>query len=179
MKFSGLAAIVLAVSVTAAPAKRDAATVESDLAGISTQVNNLNSAITRFGSSKSLIDALAIASDANSLDSAIKQATTDTTASVAFTEGEGSTILSAIQALAPNIVATLQNLDSQHDNVASLPIPGIDGDIESELNTLNTDTAALETALLSKTPSDDQTDEQTAFDTIDAAFTAALSTYSS
>ena len=137
-----------------------------------------------------------IASDASSLDSAIKQATSDTTASAAFSEDEGSTILSAIQALAPNIVATLQNLDSQHDNVASLPIPGIDGDIESELNTLNSDTTALETALLSKTPSvshhpslavwlllkarqDDQSAEQTAFDTISAAFTTALATFSS
>ena len=37
-----------------------------------------------------------IASDASSLDSAIKQATSDTTASAAFSEDEGSAILSAI-----------------------------------------------------------------------------------
>ena len=59
MKFSAsFAALALALSASASPFKRDAATVESDIASISSQVTTLNNAITQFGTSKSLTDAL-------------------------------------------------------------------------------------------------------------------------
>ena len=139
----------------------------------------------------------AIHSDAQTLEGLITQATTDTNNSDAFTEDEGSTILTAIQALTPNIVTALQNLDSQHDNFASQPIAGLDAVVESDLNTLNTDTTAFENALLSKAPAvshtisplgdgaslrsrqDDQSAAQTVIDEINAAFATAISTYSS
>ena len=94
----------------------------------------------------------AIHSDAQTLEGLITQATTDTNNSDAFTEDESSTILSAIQALAPNIIAALQNLDSQHDNFASQPITGLVGVVKSDLNTLDIDTTDFENALLTKAP---------------------------
>ena len=139
----------------------------------------------------------AIHSDAQTLEGLITQATTDTNNSDAFTEDEGSTILAAVQSLAPNIIAALQNLDSQHDNFASQPIAGLDAVVESDLNTLNSDTTAFENALLDKAPAvsdtlsplgdraslrlhqDDQTAAQDSISQINAAFATAISTYSS
>ncbi|VDB92546.1 unnamed protein product [Peniophora sp. CBMAI 1063] len=180
MKFSvSFVSLSLAVNAIASPFKRDAATVEADIATITSQVSALNDAITQFGTSKSLTDALAIHSDAGTLETAINQATSDTNASDAFTEDEGATILSAIQNLEPNIIAALQNLDSQHDNFASQPIAGLDAVVESDLNTLNTDTTAFENALLSKAPADIQSQAQASVADINSAFQAAIATYAS
>lgn len=82
----------------------------------------------------------------------VTQATSDVNASDDFTEDEGAAILAEIQALQPNLIATLQNLDSQHSTFASLPIAGLDAVVESDLNTLNTNTTAFENALLAKAP---------------------------
>ncbi|KZV76623.1 hydrophobic surface binding protein [Peniophora sp. CONT] len=179
MKFSAGLAALLAVAVSASPVKRDAATVESDIAAISAQVTTLNNAITTFGTSKALTDALAIHSDAQTLEGLITKATTDTNASDAFTEDEGAAILTAIQGLQPNIVTALQDLDSQHDNFASQPIAGLDGVVESDLNTLNTDTTAFENALLAKAPADIQAQAQSSIDAINSAFATAIATYAS
>ncbi|VDB92430.1 unnamed protein product [Peniophora sp. CBMAI 1063] len=177
--FAGLVtlAFALAVSASATPFKRDAATVERDIAAISAQVGTLNAAITRFGNSKSATDADAIHRDSQELEGRINKATADTRNSKDFNEDEGRTILREFQALAPEIVATLQNLDNQHHNLAAER--GRDAVVESDLKTLNGDTVAFENALLDKEPADDRAAVRAADDRINAAFAEAIRTFAS
>lgn len=92
----------------------------------------------------------AIHRDSQELEGRINTATADTRNSKNFNEDEGRTILREFQALAPEIVATLQNLDNQHRNLAAER--GRDAVVESDLKTLSGDTVAFENALLDKEP---------------------------
>jgi len=160
--------------------KRDAATVESDISAISAQVTKLNDDITTFSSNPtSLADALAIHTDATQLETIINTATTDTNASPAFSESDGNTILSDIETLQPLISNALTNLEAQHANFAKLPLAGSVALVESDLNTLNTDTTAFENALVAKAPADLLPTASSVISEINGAFQTAIATYSS
>ncbi|KAI0321396.1 hydrophobic surface binding protein [Amylostereum chailletii] len=176
---SSILAFSFALVAIATPLKRDATTVESDIASISSQVSTLDAAITAFPSTGgSLVNALAIHTDATNLDTTVKSATTDTTGSAAFTETEGNTILTAIQALQPLITTTLSDIVAKKPAFDGLPIGGISALVLQDLKSLSTDTAAFETALIAKAPADLQAQSQTVSDTINAAFTSAIAAYS-
>jgi hypothetical protein len=139
----------------------------------------------------------AIHSDAAPLEAAINKATTDSQASAAFSEADGSTILNAVEALQPQIISALTNLDAQHAKFAALPIGGIIALVEADLKTLSTDTTNFENALTAKAPvrasmlfpvrletnEQLQTDLQPAASSIisavGAAFQTAIATYAS
>lgn len=107
--------LVVALSlglVQASPiAKRDAATVLSDLETIGNDVTTLKTDVTNW--TGDLLAALGILSDYNTVKSALDTAITDTEAASAFTDTESSSITSEVTSLATIIIATLDELISK------------------------------------------------------------------
>ncbi|ETW76169.1 hypothetical protein HETIRDRAFT_27192, partial [Heterobasidion irregulare TC 32-1] len=159
--------------------RRTVAQVESDITGISTQVDALNTAIQAFPTSGgNLVDALGIHTDATNLASAVTTATSDTQATDAFSEDDGQTILAQVQALEPNIITTLQNLIAKKSGFTSLPVGGVTTLVEQDLQTLANDTSAFADALIAKSPADLVDQANTIKSDINAAFSSAISAYS-
>ena len=69
-----------------------------------------------------------------------------------FDETDGQTILTSVQAFVPAISDTLSAIVTKKAAFQALPIAGILGVIQQDLNNLNTSTAAFETALIAASP---------------------------
>ncbi|KAF8885355.1 hydrophobic surface binding protein [Infundibulicybe gibba] len=166
----------LALTGFAAPnAKRTVAQVEADITKISAQLTTLDNAIKTFGTSKSLLAALAIHSNSVTLGTDIDTGTTDVKAtSTPIAEADGQTILADVQALVPKITTTLNDIVAQKANIAALPIGGIPALVCQDLKNLKASTDAFADALIASAPADLKTAATTLKNTIDAAFAAAL-----
>lgn len=110
VQFKTLFAAVLSLSVaTCNPIdKRDAALVLTDLTAVGTALTTLTASVDAY--TGGLLPAITISTNANTLDTAIKKATTDANASAAFTAAESASVTSAIGTLNPQIQATLTSL---------------------------------------------------------------------
>ncbi|THH14456.1 hypothetical protein EW146_g5882 [Bondarzewia mesenterica] len=178
--------------------KRTVAQVESDISNINDQVNSLNTAIEAFpDSGGSLSEALAIHTSATNLETAINSATSDTQAiylhdltlhssslidvqaTDPFSDADGQTILSQVQALEPNITSALQNIVEKKPAFEALPIGGIPALVEQDLQTLESDTSAFANALIANTPADLLDQANSIKSDIDSAFATAVAAYAS
>ncbi|KAK0195399.1 hydrophobic surface binding protein [Armillaria mellea] len=168
--------------------KRTVAQVESDIANIATQVTALDNSIKAFpDTGGSLLSALAIHSSATSLISAIQTATTDTTATAAFSEGDGATILAAVEAFEPDILDALTAIVEKrpafqgsliHQSFRTLPIGGIPALVLQDLQNLNSGTTAFENALIANSPADLLAQANDIKTSIGDAFITAIAAYS-
>ncbi|KAG7446292.1 hydrophobic surface binding protein [Guyanagaster necrorhizus] len=177
---TGLFLLLSVVTATSAiPTKRTVAQVEADIADIVTQVDALDSSINAFpATGGSLLAALAIHSSATTLISTLQTATTDTTATDAFSEDDGATILASVEAFEPTILDALTAIVAKEPAFEALPIGGIPALVLQDLQGLNSATGAFSDALIAKSPADlvDQADEIKT--TIGNGFDTAIAAYS-
>ncbi|KAJ6612514.1 hydrophobic surface binding protein [Mycena sp. CBHHK59/15] len=168
-----VAAVGLALSL-----KRDVATVEADIAKITTQVTTLDNAIEAYPlTGGTLLAALTIHTDATSLITTLNTATTDVTSTGAFGETDGRTILTSVEAIEPIILDALTNIVVKKPAFVALPIGGLPALILQDLKNLKTATVAFSAALIASAPAD-LTAESTAVQTnITNAFDPAITAY--
>ncbi|KAF8885354.1 hydrophobic surface binding protein A-domain-containing protein [Infundibulicybe gibba] len=166
----------LALTGFAAPSATGTVTqVEADITKISAQVTTLDNAIKTFGTSKSLIAALAMHSNSVTLGSNIDTGTADLKATPPpIAEADAQAILTNFQALLPRIIAALDDIVAQKANIAALPIPGIPILVCRDLKNLQASTDAFADALIASAPADLKTAAITLKNAINAAFVAAL-----
>jgi len=172
-----VATLVAAVSAGTISFKRSAATIEADIAKISTQVNSLDSSINAFPTTGgTLFQALAINTAASKLVTAIKSATTDTKATSSITAAEGQTIINDVKGFEPAILDALTAIVGKKAAFAALPI-NADGIVRADLKNLQTATSAFEAALIALAPTELKDDAQAISSSIDAAFVDAVAAY--
>ncbi|KAJ7917166.1 hydrophobic surface binding protein [Mycena leptocephala] len=170
-----VAAVGLALSV-----KRDAATVEADISKISTQVTTLDNAIEAFPlTGGSLVNALAIHTDATNLITTLNGAVTDVGATGALSEDDGRTILSSVEAIEPTILDALTDIVVKKPAFAALPIGGLPALILQDLKNLKTATVAFAAGLVAIAPADLVAEATELQNNITAAFDPAIAAYSS
>lgn len=142
--------LFLAFTATATVLPRDAATVEADIAQrIGPQNQALNNAVNSFPAS-GLAGALAINSNILSLTSTVEGATDDVQSSGSFSEVDGVTILSEVQAIVPTLLDTLSVLEIQVP--AWSDIPGGQALVLSDLQNLNGSFTGFNDALIAASP---------------------------
>ncbi|KAL0568528.1 hypothetical protein V5O48_013455 [Marasmius crinis-equi] len=179
MRFNTFFVVLSAASALATPFKRDVATVKADIATISTQVNALDTSINAFpNTGGTLASALAIHNAAVTLDTSVKKAVTDTQATSAFSEADGQSILSSVEAIEPTILDALNGIVAKKAAFQALPIGGIPALVLQDLKNLNTDTGAFADALIAKSPADLVTQANQIKTTIANAFATAIAAYS-
>ncbi|KAH7102528.1 hydrophobic surface binding protein [Auriculariales sp. MPI-PUGE-AT-0066] len=158
--------------------RRTAATILTDIADVQNKTSALDALVVAYPTSGgTLAGALAIHTAATTVDTAVKKLTTDTTATPSLTEAEGQSILTAFQNFDPIIVKTLNDVVAKKAAFAALPIGGIPALVKSDLNTLNTDTQAAESAILAITPADLVAAANVVIAHINAAFASAIAAY--
>ncbi|KIJ23986.1 hypothetical protein M422DRAFT_56601 [Sphaerobolus stellatus SS14] len=86
------------------------------------------------------------------LDTAIKQGTTDVFANGALGESGAAAILVLIQQLQPGILTALTNISTKKSLFDALPITGLGSVAKANIKTLSTDTSTFETALINASP---------------------------
>ncbi|KAH9478054.1 hypothetical protein JR316_0010291 [Psilocybe cubensis] len=157
------------------------ADVEADIASITSQTKALDAAIIAFpNTGGSLVNALAIHTDAVNLGSAIDKGTTDVNAVTPkpVSEADGNTILAAVQALEPIIIDTVTQIVNKKPAFQALPIGGIPALVKQDLINLNASTSKFEAALIGSAPSD-LIPAATAIKTaVDAALASGIAAYS-
>ncbi|KAF8885357.1 hydrophobic surface binding protein A-domain-containing protein [Infundibulicybe gibba] len=166
----------LALTGFAAPnVKRTVAQVEADIAKISAQLTTLDNAIKAFGTSKSLVQALAIHTDATTLVTDINTGTTDVKATATpIAEADGQAILTAVGGLETPITTALNDITGQKANIAALPIGGIPALVCQDLKNLQTATAAFAASLVAAAPTDLKTQATTLANTINGQLTTGV-----
>ncbi|KAK7061392.1 hydrophobic surface binding protein [Favolaschia claudopus] len=170
-----VAAVGLALTV-----KRDAATVEADVAKISAQVTTLDNAIVAFPQTGgSLVNALAIHTDATNLITTLNGAVVDVAATPQLSEDDGRTILSAVEAIEPTILDALTQIVVKKPAFQALPIGGLPALILQDLKNLKAATSSFANGLITIAPAD-LVDEATQLaQDITNAFDPAIAAYSS
>ncbi|KAF7350153.1 Hydrophobic surface binding protein [Mycena venus] len=180
-----VAAVGLALTV-----KRDAATVEADIAKISSQVTTLDNAIEaypphRWNSCQCsgmpfCDDCHAIHTDATNLITTLNGAVTDVTvATPQLSEADGRTILTSVEAIEPVILDALTDIVVKKPAFAALPIGGIPALILQDLEKLKTATVAFSSGLITIAPPDLVDEATDLSNNITAAFDPAIAAYSS
>ncbi|KAJ7747184.1 hydrophobic surface binding protein [Mycena maculata] len=170
--FLSVASLGLALVV-----QRDATQVEGDLTKISAQVTTLDNAILAFPETGgTLTQALFVHNDAIILDTDIKTATTDATASGPFGAASDA-ILDQVQNLEPLIDKTLNDLIAKKAAFAALSVGGITALVLADLETLQKDTELLASALENKISANDLAALKAATATIDGYFNQAIAVY--
>jgi len=175
-----LAFALLATTALAAITKRTVAAIEADLNTITTDVKKLDTDINAFpDTGGSLLAALAIHTDATTLESDLNKATNDTTATPGpLSETDAQTILGLVNTVSPIIQDALSKIVAKKPAFTALPIGGIPALILSDLKTLNNDTMAFEKALVAIAPADLIPTANMIISQINAAFASAIAAYS-
>ncbi|KAF8993607.1 hydrophobic surface binding protein, partial [Cyathus striatus] len=149
-----------------------------DISSISSQVSALDTAITAFpNTGGSLLNALAIHTDATNLATAINKGTTDGVSPKPFSEADGNTILAAVTAFEPTIIHALQQIVAKKAAFQGLPIGGIPALVKQDLGILSTNTSSFETALIAAAPTDLKSQATALQSSINAAFASAVAAY--
>ncbi|KIJ36350.1 hypothetical protein M422DRAFT_51113 [Sphaerobolus stellatus SS14] len=181
VNFAPLVVLAASLTVIASPMeKRTVAAVETDLGFISGNVTSLNNAINAFTAPNNLVAALNIHSGAVALEAAITQGTKDVVATGPVSEADATTIINLVKGIQPGIISALTNIVTKKplfDNTTV--ISGLGSIVKSDLNTLNSDTSAFETALVNAAPADLKANATTIVTAINSAFAAAVSAYAS
>ncbi|KAJ7096650.1 hydrophobic surface binding protein [Mycena belliarum] len=168
---------LLAAAVTT-PVKRTVAQVEADIASISAQVTTLDNAIKAFpNTGGSLAAALAIHTDATTLESTLTQGTSDVTSTGAVSETDGRTLLNQVEAFEPTILDGLVQIAAKQPAFAALPISGIPALILQDLQTLKTDTVNFADALIANAPATLKTEATQLASNITSGFDTAIAAY--
>ncbi|KAF8875857.1 hypothetical protein BD779DRAFT_203684 [Infundibulicybe gibba] len=171
----------LALAGFAAPnAKGTVKQVELDIAVISTQLRVLDTATARLSTNPNALSVLAIGADiqnsVRSLKSAIDTGTADVKATqTPVAEPDGQAVFAAVQALMPEIIDTLDQLEQV---LIGLPVPGVSTLIHQDLIDLHTSAGAFATALISAAPTSIKHVANSIKTNIDARFATALAAYS-
>ncbi|PVH72629.1 hypothetical protein DL98DRAFT_609861 [Cadophora sp. DSE1049] len=168
-----VAAISIGLATCSPVAKRDAALVLTDLQNVGTALNSLTTAVNAYNGG--LTDAITISTLGTNLDTAIKTATTDATASAAWTTSQSASITSQLGTLTPQIQATLTALVNKEP---LFDASALDPLVLSQLQTLLADSDKLGAALQAKAVAADVTTLKTYQTTIDTYFAFAIATYS-
>jgi hypothetical protein len=106
-----LAILSIAALSLAAVLKRDAATVEADLAVLTSQVTALDNAVQAFPlSGGTLAEAMTVHTNAVNIISTLNTAASDEKAIDTFSETKGQAILAALKGFEPTILDFLQNI---------------------------------------------------------------------
>ncbi|KZV98840.1 hypothetical protein EXIGLDRAFT_763076 [Exidia glandulosa HHB12029] len=180
---------------------RTAATVERDIGFISGNTTKLSNAVKAFPSTGgTVLQALAIHTDAVATNTAVQQTLTDSKATPSVSEADATTIIALLQALANAIVDALAATVAKKAafRALDLQLPGTSKLVGQDLNQLYEPTALvvtaagltnkprrygstklLETDLLSKTPNDKKAQANAIIAQINAAFDKAIAAYSS
>jgi len=161
--------------------KRTVATIESDLMNIITQLTALCNALTAFpDSGGSLVNALAIHTDAENLNTAVTTAISDIKATGPVNENDGQVILMLIREIEDIVIhCVLNETVVKKPAFDELPLGDVSALVKSDLISLNASTSELEGALIGTAPAD-LVSQVTAIKTaIDAAFSTALVAYAS
>lgn len=103
----GLFSLALASPIT----KRTAATVETDIATIVTDLTAFDTAINKF--TGTLVTALSVLSAYNTLDTAVNTATADITSTGTLDSTDSATIYAAVSSLTTQIASTLTDANAQ------------------------------------------------------------------
>ncbi|PYI24507.1 hydrophobic surface binding protein A [Aspergillus japonicus CBS 114.51] len=173
MLCKSLLVAALGILAQAGPiARRDAATVLTDLKSIYSYVSTLNTDVTAWNGD--LLAALGILTDYNNVKSALDTAITDTVAASTFSTADSSSITSEVSTLAVLIVATLNEIIAKESTAASA---GVASTLLSSVETLKTETDQLGADLEAKATSTDKTTIASAIATVDAAFASAIAAY--
>jgi len=169
------------VSLVTAVSASTVANVLTDVSTISSDVTTLKSNINAFTATTQLGTAESILAESISLVSVINSATTDVNnvTPLPVSESDGQSILNAITALEPNIIAALQAIGTTAKRAlfAGLPIQNVVPSVHTDLTNLKTATDAFGAALIVKAPSDLQSEASTLLANIDAAFASAIAVY--
>ncbi|TDL13625.1 hypothetical protein BD410DRAFT_846762 [Rickenella mellea] len=163
-----LTLVAVASAALASPSlKRDGITVSADFTNIATDVKNFNGACLAFKNpGGTLAQANNILAAGQTLDTDIKKATTDATASPAFTVNDSATLVAQAKTIQGLVVTAVGSLIADKSAFESLPLKNATGIVASKLTVLKSDTSALGAAVLLKTSPDQQKNGQIVFTAI-------------
>ncbi|KAJ7578981.1 hydrophobic surface binding protein [Mycena floridula] len=170
----------VATLACARPFKRTPAQVEADLDNMTTQVSNLDTAITGFPAS-GLAGALTIHTDIGNLNTAIQQATTDTMATPPFSEADGNLILTKEKKFLSILVDVMNQLVSKKTSFQgqkALPLGGVPALVLQDLQSLSPNVCALEKAIIAKLPADLVAEMNVIKNSVSSSFATAIAAYS-
>lgn len=112
MQFSKITSLGLFSLALASPIKkRTAATIETDIATISTDLTAFDAAINKF--TGTLVTALSVLSAYNTLDAAVNAATADITSTGTLDSADSATIYASLSDLTTQISSTLTDANAQ------------------------------------------------------------------
>ncbi|OBT93936.1 hypothetical protein VE01_08249 [Pseudogymnoascus verrucosus] len=169
--------LVLALTASATPlVYRDVITVQNDITQkIGPQINTLNKDVSGFPAS-GLTGALAIHGDVQTLVSTVNTAITNIKSTGSFGTVSGTTILANIQAIVPDLLATLENIGLQEPSWAQ--IAGGQALMLSDLHSLNTAFSNYMDAIIGAEPLLLKSGGVAIKAQITGAFTTAIAAYS-
>jgi hypothetical protein len=156
--------LALAASANAAVVARDAQTILSDISSINTQVQSLTSSVNGYSS---IADAAPLIASEGSLESAIKQGTSDASSAGSITSADADSVLTAVKSLIPNIVAALNAVLSKSSAFEST---GVSSVVSGDITSLSSETDQFAAALVAIAPEDTQAAASAAVACLDAAF---------
>ncbi|KAJ6454217.1 hydrophobic surface binding protein [Mycena sanguinolenta] len=162
--------------------KRDAGTIEADVATIASEVTTLDNAIEAFPlTGGTLLAALNIHSDAVALVNLFwaQGVSMIDFASEPLSEADCETILAAVEAIEPIILDALRDIIAKKPAFAALPIDGLTALILQDLENLEAATVDFTSALVDICPADLEPEEIQLSQNITAAFVPAIDAYSS
>ncbi|OJJ42527.1 hypothetical protein ASPZODRAFT_137167 [Penicilliopsis zonata CBS 506.65] len=170
-----LVAALLAVSLASASpiARRDAATVLSDLETVLSDTEALESSVSSW--TGSLLAGLEILVEYDDLKSALDTAITDAAATSTLSDADSSSITSEIETLGPVIIATLDAITDKESDAAD---DGVASDLLSSIETLQTKTSTLAADLEAIATTTDAETIASVLSSVDAAFSSAIAAYS-
>ncbi|KAJ7091843.1 hydrophobic surface binding protein [Mycena epipterygia] len=174
-----LAILSSAALSLAAVLKRDAATVEADLAVLTSQATALNNAVQAFPlTGGTLAEAIAIHTNTVNVISTLNTAASDEQAAGAFSEADGGAILSVLEGSEPIILDFLQSIVVKKPAFEEV-FPGVTVLILQDLEDYQSVGIAFVNTLFNNVPADlDARVAQFRNNTI-SAFAVAIDAYSS
>ncbi|KAF7967642.1 hypothetical protein HWV62_45346 [Athelia sp. TMB] len=175
-KFITLAALFVSTSALTI-GKRDVAALQSQIATISTDITNLDTAIDAYpNSGGSLSAGLAINTLATTLVTALNTGTTDAQAIAGpVDEADGEAIIASIQAVVPTIEDALTNIVLKKPSFTALIVG--DALVLQDLQKLNASTVAFENSLVAIAPADLQSKATAIIASLATAFATAIAAY--
>lgn len=176
MKLSSITAVAAVCATTFGQTCPSSAVSKlvTDLQKVGTDCDATAALLNAFTISQGVAGALAIQATEGAIETDLKTALTDGAAITATDSCNGAAVASAITGVVPHITAILSALVNQASNVASL---GVQYLVTGDLTNLQTETAQLEALAYSKLPCGNIPAAKSAFSTINAAFSSALSVY--
>jgi len=168
MRFISL--VILAGAVAAAPSsKRDLASIQKAITNVQTALGSLDTAVKALSSDPNTAAPILTAS--TGVQGAIKQATTDITASAVLSLNDALSLQNVATGLTTSVQTTVTDLTAKK---AVLDQLGVTSVAVQSLTQQKTDSAALGKAIVSKVPAIGQSIAQQSIDKINAAIDGGI-----